>query len=389
MNALNIIARLVGAAVIFIGSLAMAAEIDAARSEFDRSLFGKTSMIIGTSEVTPMKTRYLDAPYRVIFEFEGLDFGALPSDFGADIKGVEAVNFGNAGQVSRMVVTFDEPKKVKTLDFSAQAVEGEAGLSVEFEDISEEDFANLVQNLQADRQNQALLQALPEDLDESLPLIVIDPGHGGIDPGALRFGIREKDVTLQAAKTIQKHLQETGRYEVVLTREGDQYLSLINRRQFAERVGGDVLLSIHADTVEIGVARGTTIYKLSDKATSQIAAHFARFENRVDLFAGEDLPKDESDISVVLTDMAHQESREKADLLANILQKEWVQINVEADESRIESAAFAVLKAPEIPSLLLEIGYLSNEEDVKKILDLEWQSRMADGIVTALDKYFE
>ncbi len=367
--------------------LAMGASIDARGSKVNRGFFGQVKLNLATDEVTGLRVRYAQEPNRVILRFDDLDMSALPEDFFDKSRPIAKAEIKDAADGDRLILTMRGAYHVKMLDFSPTALDGETGLRLELEEISDDEYQALVASLE--NPNAAPDLAVEPRLNPGKRLIVIDPGHGGRDPGATRHGVKEKTITLQASRLLKEKLEETGRYQVVLTRSGDDFLSLLERRQFAERLGADVFLSIHADTVEIGNARGTTIYKLSDRATSEIAAHFARFENRVDLFGGEVAAKNESDLSVVLTDMAHVASRQNADLLAQYLQQSWQTVNTIPEESRVESAAFAVLKAPEIPSLLLEIGYLSNDDDIARIRDPIWLDEMALGLRSALDKYFQ
>lgn len=375
--------------LILLANPLWAASVEAKDSHIKKSLFGAWTITIATDAVVPARVRYLDEPYRVIVEFEGLSLDALPANFGDSIRGIKDVRALKFGQNSSLVLAFETPFIADEVDFSQTAIDGHSGLRLRLKSASAEEFSAQMIALGAD----ASVYGRDEDptpmAAQSKPLIVIDPGHGGDDPGALRAGVQEKTVTLAASVEIKSTLEQSGRYQVLLTREDDSKISLLERRQFAERMGADVFLSIHADALEAGEARGTTIYQLSDEATSQIAAHFSKFENRADLFSGENLNTDEQDLSLVMADLAHQASRENATRLALILQKNWVAINDEPSQSRLESAAFGVLKAPEIPSLLLEIGYLSDDQDLAKIQNPNWLKKMSDGVLLSLDKYFE
>ncbi len=366
-----------------------AAEVIAKHSKLKNPYFRAMRLELQTSEVVPVRLRYMDEPMRVVLEFEGLNFDELPFDFGNKVRGVEMVNFGEYQGASRMVLTLKEPFLADELDFSSKAVAGGSGLKLTFKSASDDEFDDMVEKLGYLGEDLRREVVDVERMDDSKPLVVIDPGHGGVDPGAVRGGVSEKEITLAASKILKMRIEESGRYEVVLTRDSDQFISLLSRRQFAERLGADILLSIHADTVEIGDAMGTTVYQLSDKATSQIAAHFAEFENRADLFSGEYEEVKQNDLSAVLTDLAHQSSREKASLLARIIQKNLIEVNRKPSDSRLESAAFAVLKAPEIPSLLIEIGYMSNAEDARKIQNQSWLNNLSQQILRSLDDYFQ
>ncbi len=364
-----------------------AAKIDAEQSRIYQGFFGPMTMELATDEVVGVRIRYLEEPYRIVFDFEEMEFGQLPDDFGKKLKKLTKFQYGQLREGARLVLAFNEPIKVKNVEFSDQAIDGRTGLRVEFEPIANEEFHDLALKLPQKKMEGIALEAV-EPESAHLPLIVIDAGHGGIDPGAQRQKIKEKDITLKASLIVEQYLESTGRYRVVLTREEDVFNSLLARRQFAERLGANLFLSFHADALAEGNARGTTIYQVSEEASSQIAEHFSAFENRVELFAGEIAYDDSSDMGVVLTNMAYQTSRERADELARILQREWQSINVVPEESKRESADFALLKTPEVPSLLLEIGYMSNDEDLVKIQNEAWLRKMAEGLESALAEFF-
>ncbi len=221
------------------------------------------------------------------------------------------------------------------------------------------------------------------------PTIVIDPGHGGHDPGSVSCrGHFEKHVTLAAAKIMGEELKKAGRYHVVLTRSKDSFVAKRERFAKARESQADFLISVHADSHPLKTLRGLTLYTLSAKASDAEAERLAKQENKSDFL--ENLPFTESltkDVSNVLIDIAQRGSKNTALILAEkfhgCLQKKKV-----GKLMTLRSADLAVLKAPDTPSLLIELGYLSNEKDEKLVRSTEYQRKLAQALLEALDQYF-
>lgn len=220
------------------------------------------------------------------------------------------------------------------------------------------------------------------------PVVVIDPGHGGVDPGAIsRSGTREKDVVLGFARALRDALQATGRYDVKMTRADDTFISLGGRVAIAQKHGADLFISIHADSLKRGVARGSTVYTLSDKASDQEAAEIAASENKADLVGGIPPEAESEGLADILVDLVQRETRNHSMFFANTL------VSQLQDATRLNSkphryAGFRVLRAPDVPSVLLELGYLSSPEDEKLLTSAAWRKRVARSIVSAVDGFF-
>ena len=221
------------------------------------------------------------------------------------------------------------------------------------------------------------------------PLVVIDPGHGGRDPGATSEFSRvpEKDITLALGRAIRDGLATTGRVRVALTREDDRYLVLQDRYEIARRLGADLFISIHADTAPANdQARGATIYTLSEVASDREAALLAQRENQADLIAGARLSPN-PDVNVILIDLAQRESMNVSADFARLLYREAGQVfPFRPDWHRF--AAFIVLKAPDIPSVLFESGYLTNPVDAAYLQSAEGRAQIADGMRRAIEAHF-
>jgi N-acetylmuramoyl-L-alanine amidase len=221
------------------------------------------------------------------------------------------------------------------------------------------------------------------------PLVVIDAGHGGHDPGAISpgSGKREKDITLATAKAIRDELLASGRVRVALTREEDSFIILQNRSAIARNLKADLFISIHADSAAADTASGATIYTLSEVASDRQAQILATRENRADVINGVNLGGENPEIASILVDLAQRESMNASADFANLLKREGERfMPFRSDYHRM--AGFAVLKAPDIPSVLLEIGYLTNSADVSRLASSDGQKRIASGIRKAVEVHF-
>jgi len=223
--------------------------------------------------------------------------------------------------------------------------------------------------------------------DPARPLVVIDPGHGGRDPGALSpfEGVLEKDVTLAIARAIRDDLAASGRVRVALTRSGDIHLSLRDRYETARRLGADLFISLHADAAEREGARGASIYTLSEVASDREAAQLAARENGSGVEGSAVLTAD-SGVNRILIDLAQREAMTQSAAFARLLHREASPlIPFQPDHHRF--ASLVVLKAPDIPSVLFETGYLTNEEDVAFLRSAEGRSRIAQGVRQAVETH--
>ncbi len=219
-------------------------------------------------------------------------------------------------------------------------------------------------------------------------IVVVDPGHGGADPGAKGVSrVREKDITLAVSREVRRQLQRKGGYKVVLTRDRDVFIRLRDRVAFARKLGADLFISIHADSMRNKSVRGASVYTLSERASDAEAAALAEQENKVDLIADMDLSEETPEVANILLDLAQRESMNQSAQFAGLLAKEL------GRETRLLTnthrfAGFAVLKAPDIPSVLVELGFLSNRRDARLLRQKAHQRKLAAGISRAVDKYF-
>lgn len=219
-------------------------------------------------------------------------------------------------------------------------------------------------------------------------VVVIDPGHGGVDPGAISVtGVHEKVITLAAAKTIKQVLERTGRYEVHLTRDRDIFLPLRQRFEFARRMRADLFISLHADSFKTRDVRGASVYTLSERASDREAALLAAKENKADIIAGIDLEGEAPEVSSILIDLARRETMNYSAHFASLLVQELGEA-VLLRRNTHRFAGFMVLKAPDVPSVLLEMGYLSNPKDAAALVTRQNQEKIGHAIRRAVDNYF-
>ncbi|MDD9877666.1 MAG: N-acetylmuramoyl-L-alanine amidase [Magnetovibrio sp.] len=218
--------------------------------------------------------------------------------------------------------------------------------------------------------------------------IVLDPGHGGVDPGTIgHAGSYEKYITLSMARSIRDELEALGRFKVVLTRDRDIFIKLRERIQIARDSGADLFVSIHADSIKNKKIRGPSVYTLSETASDKEAAALAEKENKADLIAGIDLTHKSRDVTNILIDLAQREAMNQSARFANMLIGELRQ-RTKVLRNTHRFAGFAVLKAPDVPSVLLELGFLSNPVDERALRSTRYRTTLAGGVAKAIDAYF-
>lgn len=219
-------------------------------------------------------------------------------------------------------------------------------------------------------------------------IIVIDPGHGGVDPGAIGVtGIYEKHITLAAARDLKEHLERTGRFKVYLTRDRDVFIRLRGRIEIARERKADLFISVHADTIRNRKIRGLSVYTLSEKASDKEAGELADRENKSDLIAGIDLSHESAEVTNILIDLAQRETMNQSARLASLLVDE-LKSRVKVLRNPHRFAGFAVLKAPDVPSVLIEMGFLSNKDDERALRSKSHRRKVAQSIAGAVDAYF-
>ncbi len=219
-------------------------------------------------------------------------------------------------------------------------------------------------------------------------IVVIDPGHGGVDPGTIGVnGFYEKHITLAMARELKKRLERGGLFKVLLTRTRDVFVKLRNRVDFARAAGADLFVSIHADAIKNRKTRGLSVYTLSETASDKEAAALAEQENKADLIAGVNSTENTPEITGILIDLTRRETmNQSARFAASMVTQLRRKTRVLRNTHRF--AGFAVLKAPDVPSILIELGFLSNRADEKALRSKAYRRKLADGMVRAITGYF-
>ena len=365
----------------------------------------QTRLVIDISHKIDMRAFALADPYRVVIEIPQVDF-RLPPDIGEHGRGIiKAFRYGlvMSGQ-SRIVLDLTGPVRV-TKAFVLDPVDGQPARMVL--DLVAVDRDTFLRAAAIDNHLPRLPPPYPPphagegregaghfDRDErttdSRPVVVLDPGHGGIDPGTRApSGELEKDLVLEFVSMLRAKLEATGKYRVMMTRTDDTFVELSERVRFARQQQAQLLISIHCDALARGEgeAEGATVYTLSDKATDAEAQRLADTENRADIIAGVDLAAEPDEIADILIDLAQRETKTFSAHFARDVVKE-MRTAARLHKRPQRSAGFKVLKAPDIPSVLIELGYVSNARDLKQLVSESWRSRTGDAIVHAVHTYF-
>jgi N-acetylmuramoyl-L-alanine amidase len=351
----------------------------------------QTRFVLDVSRKIDLHVFTLADPYRVVVDIPQVTF-RLPAKAGETGRGlIKAFRFGlvMAGG-SRIVIDLDKPARVEKAFVVDAAEAAPARLVLELAATDRENFLRKVVD-----QRFAHAQAQPSREQSSSPgdtrpLIVLDPGHGGIDTGTKGpNGQMEKDIVLDFAKRLREKVETGGKYRVLLTRTDDTFVPLAERVRFAREAGAALLISIHADSLprREGDAQGATVYTLSETATDPAAARLAEQENRADVIAGVDLKDQPDDVADILIDLAQRETKTFSVQFASKLvavMKQTTRLHKEP----VKSAGFRVLRAPDVPSVLVELGYVSNKEDLQSLSSDSWRERTADSMASAIDGYF-
>lgn len=361
---------------------------------------GKTRMVIELSEKVPYKFFTLQDPYRIVIDLPEVQW-KIPDTPRSPSGGlITSYRFGlfQAGN-SRLVVDIDKPAKVASHIILPATKKHPYRFVLDLEPVTAAEFAQSERQFASkdwvDPPARGAIAPPPKapadrkGLGPQKRIVVLDPGHGGPDPGAIGVtGLREKVTTLQVAQKVKQALEATGRYKVFLTRNEDVYVPLRKRYQLAEAAGAELFISLHADSNRDSRLRGASIYTLSEKSSDREAAALAAKENRSDAIAGIDLSNQSDAVASFLIELRQRQTMNESALFSETLIQE-VGTSTRLLRNTHRFAGFAVLKSPDVPSVLMELGYLSNRRDEKLLRDPRHHELLARSILRATEAFFE
>lgn len=358
--------------------LSALARLEAASSSVEDA-GGGIDIHLALDRPVPWRVRVMDNPPRLVLDFREVDFTPL-SRMAQDSAHVTALR---AGQIrrgwSRLVLQLDGPFLIGA---SEMRTDRAADLRIRLAPAAAAAFA----------EKAALPEppgwAVPPAADVPQPVargtgplvVVLDPGHGGIDPGAERDGLNEKTLMLTFARELKEVLLRDGGFKVVMTRDEDVFVPLETRISIARKAGAQVFVALHADSLAEGEATGATLYTLSDQATDAAARALAERHNRDDLLSGLDLAGQDDLVTTVLIDMARARTQPRVERLADALEASIKGAGLKMHRHAHQEAALSVLKSPDIPSILIEVGFLSSPGDMARLTDAGWRAKMAAAI---------
>ena len=380
-----------GASLAAAQDLTALARFDAEQSAVKDRWPGATIELM-FSQGVPWRVFTLDDPRRLVVDFREVDWGGVYSLSADDTERVSAVRFGQYQPGwSRMVVDLAAPLGLSSADMRVDETIGQAALEIVLELVSDDEFASSAgaPDMVGWRNTPAaqVAKARMRQSGDGDITVVIDAGHGGIDPGAEHGDDTEKDLMLAMARELKDALLRAGRFNVILTREDDSFVPLETRVAIARHAEADLFLSLHADALGQGQATGATVYTLSETASDEASAALAERHDREDLLAGVDLSGQDDTIAGILMDLAWLENQPRSDAVANAIVLAFDQAGIALHKVPRRAAGFSVLKAPDIPSILIEVGYLSSKEDRDHITDPAWRATAVDAIRQAIESW--
>ena len=335
------------------------------------------------SQPVPWRIRFLDAPPRLVLDAREIDWtGSASLALPPPVTALRAGSFRPGW--SRLVVELDGPRRLE----AAEMVTDGLGAAIRLALVPTDPASFAREAARPDLPDWAVPD--PAELPALLPqgggpiTVVLDPGHGGIDPGAERDGQTEADLMLTFARELKEVLLRDGRFAVVMTREDDVFVPLETRTSIARSAEADLFLSLHADALAEGEAQGATVYTLAEDATDAASAALAERHDRDDLLAGVDLSDQDDVVAQVLMDMARTETMPRTDRLARAMVTAIKAAEIRMHRNPLQSGSFSVLKSPDIPSILLEVGFLSSERDFVRLTDTAWRARMTGALRDAI-----
>ena len=344
----------------------------------------KLSMALST--VIGVEAWVQAAPDRVIIELPSTNF-QIQSGARKSAGFISAYRYGLfTADKARIIIDLSQPATIVKAE--AKALRGGLGeLVIELRKTSRAEF--LAEAAKAKKANTTVAAPAPaKPPGETRRTVVIDPGHGGIDPGTVVASIAEKSVVLNFGLALKEQLEASGRYRVIMTRDDDLFVPLADRVKVGQDEKADLFISIHADSLmQAKDVRGATVYTRSERATDAEAAKLAAKENEADAAAGLETSEEVQDVAGILIDLARRETRTFSGVFArNLVDK--MGASVRMHKIPLRSARFWVLSAPDVPSVLIELGYMSSPKDAELLTSAEWRGKAVGAVGAAVEEYF-
>ena len=351
----------------------------------------RTRLVVDLSRTVDVAAFTLADPYRVIVDLPQITF-QLPARVGEKGRGlVRAFRYGLIMQGgSRIVIDAAGPVRIEKA-FVLDAVDNDPARLVL--DLVSTDRESFVRNLALESHPSRAPGPKRSDTkptSDGRPLVMIDAGHGGVDSGAIApTGEMEKNIVLEFALALREKLEKTGKYRVAMTRSDDTFIPLNERVRLSRAAGASLFVSIHADAITHNTAevRGATVFTLSETASDAEAARLADSENRADVIAGVDLSAEPEEVADILIDLTQRETKNFSMHFARTVVSE-LKATARLAKIPLKSAGFRVLKAPDVPSVLIELGYVTNKDDLKLITSEAWRTRSAEAIAQSINTFF-
>ncbi|MAI50744.1 MAG: N-acetylmuramoyl-L-alanine amidase [Rhodobiaceae bacterium] len=353
----------------------------------------RTRLVLDLGAKVDFDIFLLDRPRRVVVDLPSL---AWPTDQPTVDGLVQKIRFGQfTADKSRLVIDAKGPVRVAKSFLLPSSSGLPHRLVIDLVKTGNKEFADQVAKDRAAKRSAKKAAPAPTPFTpkprkqaNSKPVIVLDAGHGGVDPGALGRKAREKSVTLNFTRELAKQLRKTGKYKVYLTRNRDIYIPLRQRVNIARKHNADLFISIHADAIKRKNVRGMSIYTLSETASDKEAAALAKKENQSDIIAGIDFADQPPEVANILIDLAQRETKNLSVKFANLV------VDNARGKTRLldrthRFAGFRVLKAPDVPSVLIELGFLTNRSDEKQLLSTAWRRKVAGALVNSVNGFFD
>ncbi len=352
----------------------------------------QTRMVVDFNQKIDMRAFTLADPYRVIIDLPQVIF-RFPAATGESGRGlIKAFRYGlmmTGG--SRIVIDLTRPARVAQSFVLDPTSDQPSRLVLDLAPVDRDAFLRTMALENRVREPAAVEPPPKNDAHgDTRPTIVLDPGHGGIDNGTkAASGEMEKTIVLEFGLLLRDKIEKTGKYRVLMTRSDDTFVPLAERVAFARAQQASLFISIHADALPRGEgdAQGASVYTLSETASDSEAARLAETENRADVIAGVDLTSEPNDVADILIDLAQRETKTFSVQFARGL-IDSMRTVTRMHKNSLKSAGFRVLKAPDIPSVLVELGYVSNRQDIKSLTSADWREHTADSIAQAIDRFF-